>query len=130
MQISMMEAFIIESLKTKYDYEQVEQQLNTRDLSLFKDFNVDLTLIQKLYDNNPTELKEAYTNTYTVKFLTINGLKNILRLRYGLNEENYDVQEFGLYGITVDTDTEKAISSILSSNWKITRDGEKINLFV
>ena len=130
MQLSLMEAYIIESLKTKFIYEEVEQQLAKGDLSAFTDLNFDLSLLQQLFETNPDGLKEAYTHSYSVKFLTINGLKNILRLRFGITEENYELREFGVYGVKVDADTEKEIASILSSNWKITREGDTINLFV
>ena len=130
MQISLMEAYIIETLKTKFTYEEVEQQLIQGDLSAFEDLNFDLALLQQLFDNNPAGLKEAYTHSYSVKFLTMNGLKNILRLRFGITEENYEIREFGVYGVKADPDTEREIASILSSNWKITRQGDTINLFV
>ncbi|WP_042475708.1 hypothetical protein [Bacillus ndiopicus] len=130
MAISLMEAYLIETLRQNYSYEQVAAQLDKKDLSLFAELKSDFTLLQELYDTDKELFKEAYTTGYQVKFLTINGLKNILRMRYQISEDQYELQEFGAYNVPASEETEKAIAAIVSSNWKIERNGQTINIFV
>lgn len=130
MAISLMEAYLIERLRPKFSYEQVVKQFDRNDLSLFENLKSDFSLLQQLHEENPALLKEAYTNAYKVKFLTINGLKNLLQMRFNIDETTYDLQEFGAYNVLADEQTEKAIAALVSSNWKIERHGDKINIFV
>ncbi|MEC1177079.1 hypothetical protein P9B03_01165 [Metasolibacillus meyeri] len=130
MAISLMEAYLIESLRQNYSYEQVAAQLENKDLSLFAEMKSDFSLLQQLFDTDKELFKEAYTTGYQVKFLTINGLKNILRMRFGIDEHQYELQEFGAYNVPANEETAKAIAALISSNWKIERNGETINIFV
>lgn len=130
MAISLMEAYLIESLRPNYSYEQVAAQFENKDLSLFEEMQSDFSLLQQLYDTDKALFKEAYTTSYQVKFLTINGLKNILRMRFGIDESQYELQEFGTYNVPANVETEKEIAALVSSNWKIERNGDTIHIFV
>lgn len=130
MAISLMEAYLIESLRPNYSYEQVAAQLENKDLSLFEEMQSDFSLLQQLYDTDKALFREAYTTSYQVKFLTINGLKNILRMRFGIDESQYELQEFGAYHVPANVETEKEIAALVSSNWKIERNGDTIHIFV
>ncbi|MGN7479253.1 hypothetical protein ACTHOQ_15525 [Solibacillus silvestris] len=134
MAISMMEAYTIEVLKAHpYTFEQVKHHLENDNLQFFKkDYNMDFDLLKTLIKENPQQFKRAFEGDYEVKFVTINGLKNLLRMRFGITEAQYELLETGngLRKLRVSPGTEQQIRKMLSSNWKVERNDETITLFV
>ncbi|ATP40249.1 hypothetical protein CSE16_09445 [Solibacillus sp. R5-41] len=129
MAISLMEAYIIETLKVHpYTYKEVVGYLQHGDLEIFsKDYDYDFTLLQKLYTTDETEFKAAYTERYTVKYVTINGLIGLLRMRFGI-VDGFTKHETSVSGIEVNAEVEEAIRFMLSSNWNVTREGNTITI--
>ena len=132
--ISMMEAYTIELLKAHpYTYEQVRQYLENNQVHILtNDYNMDFEPIVTLLKEDSNVLEQAFEGNYQVKFMTINGLKNLLRMRFEITEDQYELLEAGngLAQLNVSTDTEQEIRKMLSSNWKVERNGETITLFV
>ena len=132
--ISMMEAYTIEVLKAHpYTYEQVRQYIENDQVHILKDdYNMDFEPIMTLLNEDTNLLQQAFEGNYKVKFMTINGLKNLLRLRFQITEDQYELLEAGngLAQLSVSAHTELEIRSMLSSNWKVERNGETITLFV
>src|SRR5690625_4713180 len=91
-QITLMEAYLIEILRSndvsKNDILQaVENKKVTKFQTYHKDF--DFTLLYELQKN----LKDILIKGYQVKFLTLSGLKNLLRMKYDIEEGNdYDTK--------------------------------------
>ena len=129
MAISLMEAYIIETLKAHpYTYEEVVGNLQQGDLEVFsKDYDYDFTLLQKLYTTDEATFKAAYTEHYTVKYVTINGLVGLLRMRFGI-ADGITKHETSVTGIEVNAEVEEEIRYLLSSNWKVTREGAYITI--
>ena len=132
--ISMMEAYTIEVLKAHpYTYEQVRQYIENNQVHILKnDYNLDFEPIITLLNEDSSLLQQAFEGNYKVKFMTINGLKNLLRLRFQITEDQYELLEAGngLSQLNVPVATEQEIRNMLSSNWKVERNGETITLFV
>ncbi|MEG0472027.1 MAG: hypothetical protein RR588_06800 [Solibacillus sp.] len=129
MAISLMEAYIIETLKAHpYTYEEVVGYLQQGNLEVFsQDYDYDFTLLQKLYITDEAAFKTAYTERYTVKYVTINGLVGLLRMRFGI-VDGFTKRETSVTGIEVNAEIEEAIRYMLSSNWKVTREGAYITI--
>ena len=134
MAISMMEAYTIELLKTHpYTFEQVKHFIENDELHLLTDtYNIDPDSLKTLLNEKAEEMEQAFAGNYKVKFVTINGLKNLLRMRFQISDNQYELlpEGNGLQSLQVDPITEQQIRGMLSSNWKVKRNGELITLFV
>lgn len=134
MAISMMEAYTIELLKTHpYTFEQVKHYIENDELQLLTNtYDIDPDSLKILLNENAEEMEQAFAGNYEVKFVTINGLKNLLRMRFQITDDQYELlpEGNGLQSLQVDPITEQQIRGMLSSNWKLVRSGELITLFV
>lgn len=134
MAISMMEAYTIELLKNHpYTFEQIRHYIENDELHILTNtYTIDSDSLRELLNENAKEMEQAFAGDYQVKFMTINGLKNLLRLRFQLSEDQYELlpEGNGLRHLQVDSITEQQIRDMLSSNWKVERNGEQITLFV
>ena len=124
MYISMMEAFTIEALKKDgYTYDTVIQAINTNELEKVQ-------LLKSLYEKSLPLLQQAFIGQYKVSFVTINGLKNLLNIRFNIDPESYQVETNGLYDINMDKIIEKEIANFISPNWTIKRQDGNVSIFV
>ena len=133
MGISMMEAYGIELLKSNgISYEQVSQQFSENKIDLQIEENFDFAVLKTLFDTDGKAFEQAYTGNYTVKFLTINGLRNLLRMRFGIQVDVYETLEAGngLSGVPATAETEQQLRLLVSSNWKVDRHGNTLTLYV
>ncbi|MCM3721383.1 MULTISPECIES: hypothetical protein [Solibacillus] len=134
MAISMMEAYTIELLKTHpYTFEQVKHFIENDEMYLLTDtYDIDPDSLKILLNEKAEEMERAFAGNYKVKFVTINGLKNLLRMRFQISDDQYELlpEGNGLQSLKVDPITEQHIRGMLSSNWKVERNGELITLFV
>ena len=106
MKISLPTVYKIETVRSKgVSNEELLATLKTGDVSAWSDYNSNFEFneLVELYNNNPEEFKSMLENGYTVKFVTLPGLKNILKLKYGILEErDYQLTETGISGLQVD----------------------------
>ncbi|BAK16558.1 hypothetical protein SSIL_2135 [Solibacillus silvestris StLB046] len=134
MAISMMEAYTIELLKNHpYTFEQIKHFIENDELHLLKNsYDIDTDSLRILLKENAKEMEQAFAGNYEVKFVTMNGLKNLLRMRFQISDDQYELlaEGNGLHFLQVDSITEQQIRGMLSSNWKVERSGEQITLYV
>lgn len=134
MAISMMEAYTIELLKThQYTFEQIKQYIENDELNRLKEtYDIDTESLKILWNEQAEEMEQAFAGNYKVKFVTINGLRNLLRMRFQISDDQYELlpEGNGLQSLHVDAIIEQQIRAMLSSNWKVERSGEQITLFV
>ena len=133
MAISMMEAYGIELLKANgITYEQVAQQFSKNNTALPIEESFDFAVLKTLFDADQQAFEQAYTGNYSVKFLTINGLRNILRMRFGIQVDAYETLEAGngLSGVPATAETEQQLRKFVSSNWKVERHDHMLTLYV
>lgn len=134
MAISMMEAYTIELLKNHpYTFEQIKHFIENDELHLLTNsYDIDTDSLRNLLKENAKEMEQAFAGNYEVKFVTMNGLKNLLRMRFQISDDQYELlaEGNGLHFLQVDSITEQQIRGMLSSNWKVERSGEQITLYV
>lgn len=134
MAISMMEAYTIELLKNHpYTFEQIKYFIENDELHLLTNsYDIDTDSLRILLKENAQEMEQAFAGNYEVKFVTMNGLKNLLRMRFQISDDQYELltEGNGLHFLQVDSITEQQIRGMLSSNWKVERNGEQITLYV
>ncbi|MGM9949146.1 MAG: hypothetical protein ACI33P_03430 [Lysinibacillus sp.] len=129
MDISLMEAYIIETLKGYgISVEETEKRIAGQTLGEWQEqFKFDFSLLEKM---EPDTLRAAFAGEYRIKFVTINGLKNLLRMRFDIQDIHYKEMDNGLASLSVDETIEMKIRSMLSSNWTVTRSGDDISILV
>jgi len=134
MAISMMEAYTIELLKTHpHTFEQIKHLIENDELHRLTDkYDIDTDRLKTLFDDNALEMEQAFAGNYKVKFVTINGLKNLLRMRFQISDDQYELlpEGNGLQSLQIDPITEQQIRGMLSSNWKVERNKELLTLYV
>ncbi len=133
MAISMMEAYGIELLKANgITYEQVAHQFSKNNTALLIEEDFDFAVLKALFDADQQAFEQAYAGNYSVKFLTINGLRNILRMRFGIQVDAYETLEAGngLSGVPATAETEQQLRKFVSSNWKVERHDHMLTLYV
>ena len=120
----MMEAYAIEALKKDgYTYDTLTQAFNTNGPE-------QVQRLKSLYEKNEGLLKQAFNGQYKVSFVTINGLKNLLNIRFNIDPESYRIEANGLYDIKMNKTIEKEIADFISPNWTIKRQDEHVSIFV
>lgn len=119
--ISLMEAYIIETLRNngvtndemlRMDETSIASWSNTHE-------SFDFTLLKSLAED-PSMFMSILDKGYQIKFLTFNGLVNLIRLKFG-KEVNRDFkkEEQGIINLHVDETQRATIQQMLSSNWII-----------
>lgn len=129
MDISLLEAYIIETLKGHgVSLEEIERRIAEDQLTEWEQqFKFDFSCLKKMDTNL---LQNAFAGRYRVKFVTINGLKNLLRMRFEIQDIQYKEVENGLLNLSIDKTIEEQIRHMLSSNWTVTRTGDEISILV
>lgn len=70
-----------------------------------------------------SDLEAVFRDGYQVKFLTINGAKNLLRIKFDQEADlDYTETEHGLSGISMDEAQVEAFRPILSDNCRLEQE--------
>ena len=124
MYISMMEAYAIEALKKDgYTYNTLIQAFNASE-------NKQVQSLKSLYEKEDTLLQKAFNGQYKVSFITINGLKNLLFMRIGIDPETYRTEYNGIFDVKMDVNIERETAAFISTNWTMKRQNEYLSIFV
>ena len=124
MNISMMEAYIVEALKKDgYTYETLIPAFETSE-------NEFVVSLKPLYEKDETTLQLAFNGEYKVSFVTIGGLRNLILMRYGIDPETYRIEHNGLFDIQMDLNIEKEIAAFISTNWMMTPEDDCVSIYV
>lgn len=119
--ITLMDAYAIENLRSYgYTNEEILSKVKDKDIDEFKKVkeNLDFTLLIDMEES--VGLKTLLEDGYQVKFLTFNGLKNLIKLKFGkLAEEDYQVDEFTLSSLKLDEGQASELKKALSQNWQM-----------
>lgn len=123
MKISLPTVYKIETVRSKgISNEEMLATLETGDVRSWSEFNPNFEFdeLVELYQKDPAAFKEMLENGYSIKFVTLPGIKNILKLKYGfLEERDYQPTETGITGLQVDEEQYETIKKMLSKNWKL-----------
>ena len=119
--ITLMDAYAIENLRSYgYSNDQILSKVQANDIEEFKKVKENLDFSLLIGMDESIGLKTLLEDGYKVKFLTFNGLKNLIRLKFGkIAEEDYQVDEFKLSGLDLDESQALDLGNALSSNWQM-----------
>lgn len=121
MQITLMDAYMIESLKnagiTKTEILKASKENRLED---FKEINgnFDYTLLYPLKD----QLADILEKGYQIKFITKPGLMNLLKMKYNKEKgQDYKEEESALVNLRLTKAEADSVKGWLSPNWTIVR---------
>lgn len=121
--LNMMDAYRLETLRSKgLETEKLIQALEEKDLEslLQTDDSFDYKDLLDQTDKKMDLFKKALTNNYAISYLTINGLKNLLRLKFNVTEEkDYTLSSQRLDDLIVTSDQLKTIETLIGSVWRV-----------
>ncbi|GGA22918.1 hypothetical protein [Psychrobacillus lasiicapitis] len=121
--ISLMDAYMIETLRSSgISNEEMVVLLEKKDISDLKRINkkFDFNNLLNLYEQDKDTFKSVLQDGYTVKFLTMNGLKNLLQMKFDkVAEKDYEISETGIHRLEIETQKFPALQQLLSINWLI-----------
>lgn len=125
--ITLSEAYMIENLRKqgisnesllKVDDASVERWKNLDDRF---DFNV----LKEMAFKEQEKYKSVIKDGYQVKFLTINGLINLVELKFNKQKEvDFKVLEDGISELVLDKAMIPLLKEFLSVNWKVIETGD------
>ena len=125
MYISMMEAYNVEFLKKQgLTYNDTVCQLTTE---IEKD---EIAPLRDLYERDQQVLENAFNGQYKISFVTLNGLRNLLKLRFDIPLDSYRTEANGIYHLPISLEVEEQIRSFISINWSVKREGELVSFYV
>jgi len=129
--ITLMEAYIIENLRKHGISNEELLHINEQKIAKWKslDDRFDFTLLQKLKAESNEKYSLIINEGYTVKFLTLNGLINLIELKLGKKRDvDFDVHEDGISKLIVDANERNEVKKILSPNWQMTEKSDGISI--
>lgn len=119
--ISLMEAYIIETLRSTGVTEEELLRVNDTSVQAWSKAheNFDFTLLQSLANNEET-YESIIKEGYKIKYVTYNGLVNMLRLKFDkIPEKDFEKHEEYIGGLLLEKNERTELEQILSPNWTI-----------
>ncbi|HLR54111.1 MAG TPA: hypothetical protein VK078_05230 [Pseudogracilibacillus sp.] len=121
--VSLMVAYLIESplargmeRQTLLEYVQQEKTAELNDFVRRFEYK---DLIEA-YKENPENIASAIQFGYQVKFVTLGGVKNLLGMKFALEEEkDFKATENSVLNIPLTQDQFAIVKEMLSSNWEL-----------
>jgi len=120
--ISLMEAYLIEILRANgVTSEKLEESVLKKDIVSWNKLhtNFDFQILIDLHEKDARTFHYIIHNGYQVKFITMNGLKNLLKLKFDITGEEYELTEQGISKLIVNESTLFTIKQMVSPNWKV-----------
>ncbi|MEI4769090.1 hypothetical protein WAX74_05370 [Psychrobacillus sp. FJAT-51614] len=127
--VSMMDAILIEILRSNgVSNNEILQQLERKDIQSWEtDYpNNNFHSLFSLFEEDKNKFESILQEGYTVKFVTRNGLKNLLKLKYQkIDERDFELLENGIKHLEIDEQQLSSLKQLLSINWVIQEDTNK-----
>lgn len=119
--ITLMEAYAIETLRSNgISNDKIIENIKANNLEEFKAVkeNMDFDALVELSKN--ADFEAIVNDGYKVKFLTFNGLKNLIKMKFGkFADEDYQVDDFVISGLELEKNQQQDLENMLSANWTL-----------
>lgn len=119
--ISLMDAYLIETLRsngiTNREILSGLEAGNVEEWQILHE-SFDFSELLKLANKDFEQFREIINYGYQVKFITFNGLKNLLRIRFSKEpDKDYVMQEKGIKNLVLNQKELQSVKQMLSKNW-------------
>lgn len=119
--ISLMDAYLIETLrKNGISNEEILAKLKTGNVESWQKFHeqFDFNDLLMLANKDIDQFQKILDQGYQVKFITFNGLKNLLRMRFSkVPDRDYELTEKGIKNLHLNQKQLASLKQMLSGNW-------------
>ena len=117
--LSMMEAVLLESLRSNGVSNQ--ELLNNLDGRSWEEtFSTEYEALLNIYSQDKQQFIELLENGYSVKFITFNGLKNLLKMKFNkLEEQDYKIVDNTFELLELNPQQLSTLKQLLSINWTV-----------
>ncbi len=113
--------------------QEILAQVKQKDVHSWKNINsdIDFNELLKLADLNLDDFQSILLRGYQVKFVTFNGMKNLIKLRFGkVPDIDYELVENGIKNLSLQEEQLHILKQMLSPNWKIEENYDTINILL
>ena len=117
--ITLWEAYLIESLRSKgMDNKSLPRFIEKSDIKALNDFDHTFDHTELIVTNNSTSIKLAIEANYKVKFISINGIKNLMGMKFGLKEgKDFQMTETNFHDVSLSNEQMKILHTMISPLW-------------
>ncbi|MBS4197802.1 hypothetical protein [Lederbergia citri] len=129
LKISLPIAIMLETLRDNgVTDEQIITQIDKKDVSPWQKVDTTFDFQELINLSTNSEFESILTNGYSVKFMTINGLKNLLRLKFNkIQDQDYQQNEKGITDLILTEQELSTLRQMLSKNC-VLHVGNKISI--
>lgn len=117
--ISLKDAYIIETLRSnKVSNQEIIEKVESNNTVTWQEVNIYIDGERLVQLAKEVSLRSVIEDGYKVKFVTLKGLMNLLKLKFDKVEEmDYELTTYGIAKLCVDDNELIAIQNMLSRNW-------------
>lgn len=123
--INLMQAYELDKLsKLEFTDEEILRTLQTGDVSVWQEQvpNYEFSETMALYQEGEQIFIDALHGNYSIKYVTLPGIKRLLYIRFQLEEgKDYQLLETGIQHLTCDEDVIAKLQQMLSTNWSLAK---------
>ncbi|NYF23610.1 hypothetical protein [Sporosarcina sp. JAI121] len=121
--ITLMDAYMIETLRGNgISDDELLSRLEQKNISPWENVKptFDFNELIKFFDQNPSTFISILSDGYTVKFITMKGLQNLLKMKFDkIENRDYQLTDNGISHLKIESESYPALKQMLSSNWVI-----------
>lgn len=120
--ITLQAAYMIEDLRKHGVSNKELIEINDQSIERWNDLNLDFdfNVLKELAETDQDAYSTIVRDGYQVKFLTINGLINLIQLKFDKKRDvDFTVHEDGISNLELDENQYSKLRQFLSQNWKV-----------
>lgn len=127
--ISLKDAYIIETLRSNHVNDQeIIDRVEANDTTDWQVSGINIDVERLVQLGKEVNFRSIIEDGYSVKFVTLKGLVNLLKLKFYKEEElDYEPTPNGIAGLHVDDNELAALRQMLSQNWHIESERGTVN---
>lgn len=130
MTINLLQAYELLALQEKMTKDAIVADVDGQNMARWADIVADWPMeeLQKLAQQ-PEDFKQALQGDYTISYLTLPGLSNLLQKRFKLTiNKHFFVTDTAITQLKVNATQEQKIRTMVASNWQVTSFEEGLSI--
>lgn len=128
-EITLSEAYMIENLRKQNVPDEAIINIKDQDINSWNDLDerFDFIELKQLAEANKNKFTSIILEGYQVKFLTLNGLINLVQLKFNKERDvDFIVHDDGISNLVLDESDHPKIKQFLSQNWKMVEENSHL----
>lgn len=121
--ITLMEAYLIETIRNSGESDDaIIEKVANKDITAWITLHdhFDFSILIDLQKEDKAAFEKVIRCGYQVKFLTFNGLQNLLKLKFNKHpESDFQVTEKGVEALKMSEVEVNVLGQLVSANWRV-----------